>query len=130
MLQHVARQVKLYAQLDILRLRVNKTEMILCIQRFEGNLECTVSLDSQADERINDKRRAELGNWKGSEQLSLDLYARRELRKNFQRNRELTSFRHGYVTVIKIDLRESSSWREAPSDCLRGNEILKKNPIS
>ena len=27
----------------------------------------TVSLDSQADERINDKRRAELGNWKGSE---------------------------------------------------------------
>ena len=33
-------QVKLYAQLDILRLRVNKTEMILCIQRFEENLEC------------------------------------------------------------------------------------------
>lgn len=98
---------------------------------FRGKLRVrTVSLDSQADERINDKRRAELGNWKGSEQLSLDLYARRELRKNFHRNRELTSFRHGYITVIKIDLRESSSWREAPSDWLRGNEILKKNPIS
>ena len=27
----------------------------------------TVSLDSQADGRINDKRRAELGNWKGSD---------------------------------------------------------------
>ena len=98
---------------------------------FRGKLRVrTVSLDSQADERINDKRRAELGNWKGSEQSSLDLYARRELRKNFHRNRELTIFRHGYIKVIKIDLRESSSWREAPSDCLRGNEILKKNPIS
>ena len=57
----------------------------------------TVSLDSQANERINDKRRAELGNWKGSKQLSLDLYATRELlevvRKNFHRNRDLTSFR-------------------------------------
>ena len=86
----------------------------------------TVSLESQADERINDKRRAELGNWKGSEQLSL----LEVVRKNFHRNRELTSFRHGYITVIKIDLRESFSWREAPSNCLRGNEILKKNPIS
>ena len=49
----------------------------------------TVSLDSQADERINDKRRAELGNWKGSEQLSL----LEVVRKNFYRNRDLTSFR-------------------------------------
>ena len=57
---------------------------------FRGNLRVrTVSLDSQADERINDKRRAELGNWKGSEQLSL----LEVVRKNFHRNRDLTSFR-------------------------------------
>jgi len=48
--------------------------------KFRGKLRArTESLDSQADERINDKRRAALGNWKRSEQLSLDSYATREL---------------------------------------------------